>query len=209
MALITKEEYQILTNSSLTGLPSNYAGAVLETVSDHLQNWCSRLFAQTEITDEMSEGYVTRHGWLTVHTKYAPVVAVTALKYQYGATTGEIDLSNAEIDYELGRIRVLWYRPLWGGPDRWTVLLSYQVGDSSIPMPIKMAVALLVREAVEADEQAVKEGLAYPLQAYSIGSYSETYAVARMSADGDLGLGTELSLRARALALPYRRAGIV
>lgn len=209
MALITKEEYQTLTNTSLTGYPADYVEAVLNTVSDHLENWCSRKFEETDITDEMAESYVTRHGWLKVHTKYTPVISISGLKYQFAGSTNEIDISNADIDKELGSIRLLWYRPLLGGPDRWITLVSYKAGYATIPDPIRMAVALLTREAIEADEQAAQEGLAYPLESYKVGSYSESYAIARVDGASDLGLGTELSLRARALAAPYRRAGVV
>jgi hypothetical protein len=209
MALITKDEYQTLTNTILTGYPADYVDAVLNTLSDHLENWCSRRFAEATITDEMAQSYVTRKGWLKVHTKYTPVISVSGLKYQFAGSTNDIDLSNADIDYELGMIRLLWYRPLLGGPDKWITLLSYKAGYATIPTRAKMAVALLAREAIEADDQAAKEGVAYPLESYRIGSYSETYAIARINGGSDLGLGTELSLRAKALALPYRRAGIV
>jgi len=209
MALITAVEYELLTNMNLDGYDPDYVDAILNAVSDHVEKWCSRKFAETNIANEMGEGYITRHGWLKVHTKYTPVISVSGLKYQFAGSTSEIDISNADIDKELGSIRVLWYRPLLGGPDRWITLVSYKVGYATIPTPVKMAVALLAREAIEADEQAAKEGLAYPLESYRIGSYSETYAIARMNGGSDLGLGTELSLRARALAQPYRKAGIV
>lgn len=209
MALITKEEYQTLTNASLTGYPADYVDAVLDNVSDHLENWCSRKFKETTITDEMAESYVTRDGWLKVHMKYTPVISVSGLKYQFAGSTNENDISNADIDLGLGSIRVLWYRPLLGGPDRWITLVSYKAGYATTPMPIKMAVALLAREAIEADDQAAQEGLAYPIESFRVGSYSETYAISRIEAGSDLGLGTHLSLRAKALAQPYRRAGIV
>lgn len=209
MALITIEECELLTNMSLADYDPDYINAVLEAVSDHVEKWCSRKFAETDITDEMGEAYITRHGWLKVHTKYTPIVSVTGLKYQFAGSTSEIDISNADIDKNLGSINVPWYRPLLGGPDRWIALVSYKAGYAIIPSPVKMAVALLAREAIEADDQAAKEGLAYPLESYRIGSYSETYAIGRIDGGSNLGLGTELSLRARALALPYRRAGVV
>jgi len=209
MSLITAQEFETLTNASFTAYPTDYVQAVLDTVSDHLENWCSRFFALTDIVDEMSKSHVTRRGWLKVKTRYAPVVSVSALKYQFAGSTDDIDISNADIDLELGTIRLLWYRPLLGGPDEWITLISYRAGYAAVPDPIRVAVALLAREAIEADAQAAQEGLAYPLQSYKVGSYSETYAIGRVDGASDLGLGTELSLRARALALPYRRAGIV
>lgn len=209
MALITVEEYETLTNSSLSAYPDDYVDAILDVVSDHLESWCSRKFEETDITDEMGEGYVNRHGWFMVHARYTPVISVSALKYQFAGTQEDIDIDNADIDLEKGSIRLLWYRPLWGGPDRWITLLSYTCGYATVPARAQMAVALLAREAIEADDQAAEEGLAYPLESYRVGSYSETYAIARINGGSDLGLGTELSLRARNLALPYRRSGIV
>lgn len=209
MSLITAEEFETLTNTSFTGYPTAYIQAILDTVSDHLENWSSMIFALTDIVDEMSKSHVTRGGWLVVNARYKPIISVSALKFQYAGSTDDIDLSNADIDLELGTIRVLWYRPLLGGPDEWTTLLSYAVGSAAVPDPIRLAVALLAREAVQADDQADQEGLSYPLQSYKVGGYSETYAIRRTEGAGELGLGTELSLRARALALPYRRAGIL
>jgi len=209
MSLITAQEFETLTNASFTAYPTDYVQAVLDTASDHLENWCSRMFALTDIVDEMSRSHVTRGGWLKVNARYKPIVSVSGLKFQFAGSTDDIDLSNADIDLELGTIMVLWYRPLLGGPDEWITLLSYRVGSAAVPDPIRLAVALLAREAVQADDQAAQEGLAYPLESYKVGSYSETYAIRRADGAGDLGLGTELSLRARALALPYRRAGIL
>lgn len=209
MSLITAQEFETLTNASFTAYPTDYVQAVLDTVSDHLENWCSRIFALTDTVDEMSRSHVTRSGWLKVKTRYTPVISVSALKYQFAGSTQEIDISNADINLELGTIRVLWYRPLLGGPDEWITLVSYQAGYAAIPDPIRLAVALLAREAIEADAQAAQEGLAYPLESYRVGSYSETYAIRRADGASDLGLGTELSLRAKALAQSHRRAGIV
>lgn len=209
MSLITAEEFETLTNTSFTAYPSAYVQAILDTVSDHLEKWCSMIFAVTDIVDEMSKGYVTRGGWLKVNARYKPIVSVSGLKFQFAGSTDDIPLTNADIDLELGTVKVLWYRPLLGGPDEWITLLSYRVGSAAVPDPIRLAVALLAREAIQADDQAAQEGLSYPLQSYKVGSYSETYAIGRAAGAGDLGLGTELSLRARALALPYRRAGIL
>ncbi len=209
MSLITIQEFETLTNASFTAYPTEYVQAVLDTVSDHLENWCCRKFALTDIVDEMGTSYVTRRGWLKVHTRYTPVVSVSGLKYQFAGSTQEIDISNADVDLELGSIRVPWYRPLLGGPDKWITLVSYKAGYATIPDSIRMAVALLAREAIEADAQAAQEGLAYPLESFRVGSYSETYAIRRVDGVSDLGLGTELSLRARALATPYRRAGVL
>lgn len=209
MSLITIAEFETLTNTSFSAYPTEYVQAVLDTVSDHLEKWCSRKFALTDIADEMATSYVTRGGWLKLHMRYTPVVSVSSLKYQFAGSTHTIDISNADIDKELGTLRVLWYHPLLGGPDKWITLVSYKAGYATIPNPIRMAIALLAREAIEADEQAAKEGLAYPLESYRVGSYSETYAIRRADGASDLGLGTELSLRAKALATPYRRAGVV
>jgi len=72
---------------------------------------------------------------------------------------------------------------------------------------VKHAVALLVRESIDADDQA-NDGSGGVLTGYRLGNYQESYSTAAAEI-GNLGLGTKRSILAQQYLKKYRRPGVM
>ena len=78
---------------------------------------------------------------------------------------------------------------------------------TEVPTLVKNATALLVREAIDADDQA-NEGSGGVLASWKLGNYSEAYSTVAAEI-GNLGLGTKRSILATQYLKRYRRAGVM
>jgi len=213
MACITIAELNVLTNSNLSADHDDaYLERVLDSVCSHVVSYCmGTIFELTDISDEEHLAYVRARppyqAKLRFKVKYLPLNSVTSLSYKVGSTTTTIDISEIEVIEENGNCEMFWYGPTWRTQDNWKILVTYNAGYDGYPDNVKMAVALLTREWVNYDD-AVSGGSRGDLRSFRIGNYREEYFSRDASSQGNLGMGTPLSIRARQLLAHYRRPGV-
>jgi len=208
--LITRSELITLTNFSLSGDYSDeFLDGKIEVVSEHVTAYClGTLFSPETITDERSGSYVQgRSGRLTIKLKYAPLISVTSLKYRIGSTETTMSITNVDTDKVNSYLYLGWYGPLWRMHEKWITVTNYMAGHTEVPTLVKNATALLVREAIDADDQA-NEGSGGVLASWKLGNYSEAYSTVAAEI-GNLGLGTKRSILATQYLKRYRRAGVM
>jgi hypothetical protein len=214
MSLITLSELNTYTNTNLSATHSTtYLDAVMEVVSDRVEDYCNgTLFSPTTITGERQEAYVRGHGRdggkLIIRCNNAPLISVSSINYRVGSTETDLTITEADLDLPQAEIRLRWYGPIWRRNEFWITITEYMAGYSAIPDAVKMAVSLLVAEAVAEDDRAAG-GATSVMSGFRIGNYSETYKVsAGDAANGILGLGTTRSIRAKDYLRRYRRIGV-
>lgn len=214
MALVTLQEVGAFTNTNLSADHDvTYLSNVIEVVSSRVEDWClGTVFIPTTITGERQDAYVRGHGRgggkLIIRCNNAPLISVGYVKYRVGSTETDLNITEADLDLPQAEIRLRWYGPIWRRNEFWVTITEYMAGYSAIPDAVKMAVALLVAEAVAEDDRAAG-GDTGVLTGYRIGNYSETYKVsADDAANGILGLGTTRSIRAKDYLRKYRRVGV-
>ncbi len=209
--LITVAELEQYVNQTIVSgaVPEGYVNTIIGVVSDHVRAYClGTLFEPTAITDERRRSYVHgRRNELTVRLKHSPLISVGSLKYKIGSTETTISITNADLDLVQSMIRLLWGGPPERVREPWVAVVSYMAGHTDVPVMVKSATALLVQEWIDTDTAAAsgRDGV---LTGYRIGNYEERYSVdnARI---GNLGMGTNRSIRAESILGKYRRSGVV
>ena len=210
MALITVAELITITNFSLSGdYDESYLESKINTISAHVEAYClGTLFSPQEIADERNRSYVQgRTGDLTIRLRYAPLISVDGIKYRVGSTDTALTIDTADLDLVNARVYLTWYGPLWRVKEKWVTVTTYTAGHATVPDLVKEATALLVREAIDAEDQANSGSGGGTLVSYRIGNYEERYSTAAAET-GNLGLGTQRSLLAGQYLKKYRRIGV-
>lgn len=211
-SLITIAELQTFTNKDFTAdYTTSYLNTIIGVVSDLVETFCQgTLFEPATITDERGESHIYgATGEFRVKLNYAPLISVSTLKYRIGASESTIDTSNADLNLDQSEVTLLWGLPTWRKRMKIVTITTYMAGLTTIPDMVKRAVALLVQEAIDSDDQA-KDGAMRKLSGYRIGNYAEDYVVLKGEAEiGNLGLGTTRAMLASQLLSKYRRPGVV
>lgn len=215
MGFITLSEYAEYTNTTVAAVTADYSATyvadITDVITELIKAYClGTLFEATDITDERNKGYVRgrrpQTAKLMIKLKYTPINSVSTIKYRIGSTDTELSTNNLDYDPETGILNMWWYGPTWRLQEPWVTLTSYNVGYSSVPIMVKQACALLVREWITADSQ-IADGASGVVTEYKIGNYQEKYSIDE-ARRGDIGLGTADTLRARNLLRKYRRVGV-
>jgi hypothetical protein len=215
-ALITRAELDIYTNSTLaTQYPAEWLDELIQIVSDDVEDYCVPFSADDVVLKEV------RPWWSLDELVFrldGPILALSGAYWSWtnDHSTTALDISTARVDYETGYVYVPGIKVY---PYSWAtlstlldtavarLLVSYRMGYETVPSRVKLAVALLVQEQIQSNKNTVM-GRPGPLQSFKSGSYSESYATANIKRDDSLGLGTELSRRARGFLKTYRGPGV-
>lgn len=212
MGYITIAEYDTLTGTTITADHGViYVQGIIDAVSTLVDTYCmGTVFTPTTFTEERNESYVqSKANKLKINLRWAPLISVGSIAYRIQNTdTLLTNITDADLDLTQSIIYLQWYGPLWRRSDPWVTVTTYMAGFAAIPDNVKMAVALLVQEWVEADDRAAG-GSSSVLIGYRIGNYQEQYAQRVIDAQiGNIGLGTSRSMLASQLLSQYRRPGV-
>lgn len=209
--LITIVELQTFTNKDFTAdYTLAYLNNLITVASDLVETYCKgTVFEPTIVEDERQKSYIYgTTGEFQIRLSLAPLISVSTLKYRVGSSESTIDLSDADLNLEQSEITLLWGLPTWRKRMKLVTIIDYMAGFTTIPDMVKRAVALLVQEAIDSDNQA-NDGTMRKLSGYKIGNYAEDYVTLKSDADiGNLGLGTTRSILASQLLAKYRRPGV-
>lgn len=222
MSLITIDELE-----KNTGVPYSatqdigFLTNLIDVVSEQIQAYCGTTqLTPVDYVDQECPAWI-QHSEMVFMLRCGPVLALSGATWLWSLDHSRtaIDIDNVRIDPDTRFVYVPATNNWMSGPGRATIqalsdadnariLASYRAGYTSVPTPVKRAVALLVQEEILASINAGK-GRTSPLQSFKIGNYSETYFTSKPDGGLDLGLGTELTRRAIKLLTPFSGARLV
>lgn len=217
-SLITLAELDLYTNQTLTAkYPADYLEDLITELSAAVEDYCGGVgfFSQRTVTEEVKAWY--ENGNLVLFLPSSPVLAISGAEYLWTEDhrTTPISLTNAVLDLPSRMVFVPAANiypntatfPALASLYTYRIRATYIVGYATVPVGAKIATALLVQEQTQAGDNAAR-GRTGPLQSFRQGQYSETYAINLLDKNDKLGMGTELSRRAKQRLERFRGAGI-
>lgn len=142
---------------------------LINNVTDYIEKYCGRRFAETSYTDEKHDG----HDFNKLVLKQYPVNSTESFSIKerlyIGGTFSEITSTDYVVDYNRGIIeRVDSFEE---GTQNYAV--TYTAGYSTIPNDLKQAALDLISGMLDLSKSAVKTG---NIQSETLGDHSVTFA---------------------------------